>query len=63
VGPFPQAVTARPITVKANDVTRTYGSSTPAFSLGLTSGTLASGDTFSTLGTPVFSFDNPGDGS
>jgi hypothetical protein len=56
------AITARPITVKANDVTRTYGNSTPAFSLALASGTFGYSDGVADLGTPTYGFDNPGDG-
>jgi hypothetical protein len=56
------AITTRPITVKANDVTRTYGNATPAFSLALTSGTFGYSDGFADLGTPAYGFDNPGDG-
>ena len=47
-------VSPRPITVKANDVTRVYGDSTPAFSIALASGTLGSSDTLSSLGTPTY---------
>ena len=43
-------------------MTRTYGDSTPAFSITLASGTLASGDTLAALGTPTYGFDNVGDG-
>ena len=57
-----QTITTRAVTVKANDVTRTYGDSTPAFSITLASGTLASGDTLAALGTPTYGFDNVGDG-
>ena len=32
-------ITPRPVTIKANDVTRVYGNSTPAFSIALTAGT------------------------
>ena len=52
----------RAITVRANNVTRTYGNSMPAFSLAADAGSLASGDTLASLGTPAFGFDNPGDG-
>jgi putative ubiquitin-RnfH superfamily antitoxin RatB of RatAB toxin-antitoxin module len=45
-------VTARPITFKADNVTRTYGESTPAFAYSLTAGSIIAGDTF---GAPSFS--------
>jgi hypothetical protein len=46
-------ITQRPITVKANNVTRVYGENTPAFSLGLASGSLAYSDTLAdSFGTP-----------
>jgi hypothetical protein len=57
-----QSITTRPVTVKANNVSRTYGDSTPAFSITLASGTLAAGDSLASLGTPTFGFDNVGDG-
>jgi MBG domain-containing protein len=56
-------ITTRPITVKANDVSRVYGDSTPAFSLALSSGTFASGDGFADLGgTPSFDTGAPASG-
>ena len=56
-------ITARPVTIKANDLTRVFGESTPAFSITLTSGTsLGTGDTLSTLGAPTYGFDTAGDG-
>jgi mannose/fructose-specific phosphotransferase system component IIA len=45
-------ITARPITFKADNVTRTYGESTPAFSYSVSAGSMVAGDTF---GTPNFS--------
>jgi catabolite regulation protein CreA len=45
-------VTPRPITFKADDVTRVYGESTPAFGYSVTSGNVVNGDTF---GAPSFS--------
>src|SRR5439155_20426936 len=45
-------ITARAITFKADDLSRTYGESTPAFSYSIASGSLVTGDTF---GTPSFS--------
>jgi hypothetical protein len=44
-------IAPRPITFRADDVTRTYGETTPAFSYSVTAGTAFGGDTF---GTPVF---------
>ena len=60
-----QTVNPRPITVKANAVSRVYGDSTPAATLSVTVGTLASGDTLASLGTPIFSTTpaNPGVGT
>jgi hypothetical protein len=47
-------ITRRPITVKAANVTRVYGDSTPAFSLALHSGTLGYTDTLAdSFGTQV----------
>ena len=47
-------ITQRPITVKAADVTRVYGDSTPAFSLALASGSLGYTDTLAnSFGTQV----------
>jgi hypothetical protein len=40
--------------VKATSISRVYGESTPAFSIFLSVGTLASGDTLAALGTPIF---------
>jgi hypothetical protein len=45
-------VTPRPITFKADDVTRVYGESTPAFGYSVTAGSIVNGDTF---GAPSFS--------
>src|SRR5262249_47550474 len=58
-------ITQRPITVKADAVTRVYGDSTPAFLFSLTVGTLASGDNLASLGTASFSTTpaNPGVGN
>jgi len=57
-------VTARPITVKANAVSRVYGESTPAFSISVTAGTFGYLDNLASLGTPSFSTDpNPGVGT
>jgi len=58
-------VTPRPITVKANDVSRVYGDSTPAFSIFLSAGSLGYSDTVASLGTPTFSTTpaNPGVGT
>jgi hypothetical protein len=56
------SIEKRPITVKATNVSRVYGDSTPAFSLALSSGSFAYSDGFADLGTPSFGFDNPGDG-
>jgi hypothetical protein len=58
-------VTPRPISVKADAVTRGYGDSTPAFSLSVTAGTFGYTDTLPLLGTPIFSTTpaNPGVGS
>jgi hypothetical protein len=44
-------ITPRPITLKADDVTRIYGETTPAFSYSVAAGTAIAGDVF---GTPVF---------
>jgi MBG domain-containing protein/Big-like domain-containing protein len=53
----------RPITVKANDVTRTYGNATPAFSLALFAGSFASGEGFADLGgTAAFDTGAPATG-
>ena len=47
-------ITQRPITVKAANVTRVYGDSTPAFSLALASGSLGYSDTLAnSFGTQV----------
>ncbi len=46
------AITVRPITFKADDVTRVYGDSTPAFAYSVTSGSIVNADAF---GTPDFS--------
>ena len=57
------SITARPITVKANDVSRVYGDSTPDFSLALLSGSFASGEGFTDLGgTPSFDTGAPATG-
>jgi hypothetical protein len=56
------SIEKRPITVKATNISRVYGDSTPAFSLALSSGSFAYSDGFADLGTPSFGFDNPGDG-
>jgi len=54
-------VTPRPITIKANAVSRVYGDSTPAFSISLSVGTLGYSDTLASLGTASFNTDpNPG---
>src|SRR5204862_410185 len=53
---------ARSITIKAADVTRTYGNSAPTFSLGLASGTFGYSDGLADLGTPSYGFDHAGDG-
>ena len=45
-------ITARAVTFKADDVTRVYGESTPAFSYSISSGSIVNGDE---LGTPTFS--------
>src|SRR6185312_8439961 len=57
-------ITARPITIKANDVSRVYGDSTPAFVLALTGGTtFASGEGFADLsGTAAFDTGAPASG-
>ncbi len=47
-------INKRPITVKANSVSRVYGDSTPAFSLALVFGSFAGGDGFTSLGTPSY---------
>ncbi|MGH3052335.1 MAG: MBG domain-containing protein, partial [Gaiellaceae bacterium] len=53
----------RPITLKANDLTRTYGNSTPAFSLAVFAGSFASGEGFGDLGgTAVFDTGHSGPG-
>src|SRR5207244_1328177 len=43
------------VTVKANDVSRVYGDSTPAFSIFLSAGTFGYTDNLALLGTPIFS--------
>src|SRR5207247_3869550 len=47
-------ITPRPVTVKATNISRVYGDATPAFAISLSVGTLAGGDTLTTLGTPAF---------
>jgi len=44
----------RPVTVKATGISRVFGQSTPAFSIYTSVGSLASGDTLASLGTPTF---------
>jgi len=48
------SITKRDITVTATNISRVYGESTPAFSMFLSVGTLAPGDTLAALGTPTF---------
>lgn len=49
------SITPRPLTLKADDITRSYGSSTPAFSNQITNGSLVVGDTLS--GTATYTTD------
>jgi hypothetical protein len=48
------SINKRLVTVKATDISRVYGESTPAFSMFLSAGTMAPGDTLASLGTPGF---------
>src|SRR3989442_727470 len=47
-------ITPRPITVKATNISRVFGNSTPAFSIYVSIASLASVDTLASLGTPTF---------
>jgi hypothetical protein len=47
-------ISTRPVTVKATSISRVFGQSTPVFSIYTSVGTLASGDTLASLGTPTF---------
>jgi predicted RNA-binding protein len=53
-------IAPRPITFRADDITRTYGETTPAFGYSVTAGTIVAGDTF---GTPIFTPDGLSAGS
>jgi probable HAF family extracellular repeat protein len=57
IGYVPGILTVAPraITVGAVSVTTVYGRPTPPYSIHLTSGALAAGDSLATLGTPAFS--------
>jgi hypothetical protein len=50
-------INPRPITVRANDATKVYGDVHPLFSIALSQGTLAAGDTLVGLGMPLFGFE------
>jgi hypothetical protein len=47
-------ITPRPVALKAANITRVYGESTPAFSIFVGVGSLAAGDTLASLGAPIF---------
>jgi hypothetical protein len=55
-------ITPRPITVKANDVSRVYGSTTPDFTLAVFAGSLGSGDAVGDLGAASFATGAPATG-
>jgi hypothetical protein len=62
--PSSLTITARPISLKANDVSRIYGDSTPAFSVGVLSGSFAPGESVSSLdGTASFDSGAPAAGN